>query len=348
MQEFLTNGATTVIGSVPFTDAAEAARFILESAVDVPCWPQLPARAFVEGMIPQCSEGIPLIRIDEPERRIWCDIPADKTEALTEFYQRVIDMDADAFAISERHAAGFHAFLKQLAVSGKKRPSLKGQVTGPITMSLGITDQNKQFIFYDAEMRDAVLNAIALKARWQARLLKKYCDGLLMFIDEPVLAGFGTSAYLGLKAEHVVEMCNMTVSAVHGEGALAGIHVCSNTDWATVMPTDIDVLNFDAYSTNCALSLYPQALRAFIDRGGILAWGIIPTTQEIDAATLDGVVERLRGEFKKLEAKGFNRAELTRACMLTPSCGAGVLTIAQCKKVFDLLTQLQVAFRGGL
>jgi len=347
-RNLLTNGATTVIGSVPFTDAAEAVRFILDSGVDVPCWPQLPARAFVEGMIPQCSEGIPFIKLDEPERRIWCEIPADRAEALTEFYQNVIDMNVDAFAISEKAAAGFHRFLKTLDSGGVKRPFLKGQVTGPITMSLGITDRNKQFLFYDAEMRDVVVQAMALKARWQARLLRKHCENLLIFFDEPVLAGFGTSAYLGLKAEHVAEMCGAVIAAIHEEGALAGVHICSNTDWAMMMATAVDVLNFDAYSTNCALSLYPQALRRFIDRGGALAWGIVPTTYEIDGATLDDVVSRLRREFRKLEAKGFTKDELMRSCVLTPSCGAGALSVPQCRKVFDLLTKLQAAFRGGL
>jgi len=346
-RNILTNGATTVIGSVPFTDAAEAVRFILDSGVDVPCWPQLPARAFEEGMIPQCSEGIPFVRIDEPERRIWCEIPPDRSEALAAFYQNVIDMNVDAFAISENVAAGFHAFLKALQ-SGGKRPFLKGQVTGPITMSLGITDQDKRFLFYDADMRDVVVQAIAMKARWQARLLKKHCENLLMFFDEPVLAGFGTSAYLGLKAEHVAAMCNAVIAAIHDEGALAGVHICSNTDWAMMMATDVDVLNFDAYSTNCALSLYPAALRRFIGRGGALAWGIVPTTHEIDGATIDDIVSRLRREFGKLEAKGFTKDELMRSCVLTPSCGTGALSVPQCRKVFDLLARLQAAFRGGL
>jgi hypothetical protein len=346
-KELLRNGATTMIGSVPFADPDEAVRFVLGSGVDVPAWPQLPSRAFVEGMIPQCSEGIPFVRIDEAEKRVWCGIPDDRSDALAEFYQNVMDMNVDAFAISEHAAAGLHRFVAHLAKSGAKHVFLKGQVTGPITMAIGLTDQNKQALFYDAEMRDAVLNAIVMKARWQARLLQQYCENLLMFFDEPVLAGFGTSAYLGLKAEHVVEMCNAVSAAIHDEGALAGIHVCSNTDWAVVMSTGIDVLNFDAYSTDCALSLYPEALRGFIGRGGVLAWGIVPTTHEIEDATLDGVVARLRGEFEKLSAKGFTREELKRCSILTPSCGAGMLSVEQCRKVFDLLARTRAVFRAA-
>ncbi|RKY26008.1 MAG: hypothetical protein DRP79_05775 [Planctomycetota bacterium] len=343
-ESILKNGATTAIGSVPFEDAGEAVGFILNCGIDVPCWPQLPVRGFMEGMIPQCSEGLPFIKIDEKEKRAWCEIPEDRSEALTDFYQKIIDMDVEAFAISERAAAGLYRFIEAIRESGRKQPCLKGQVTGPVTMSLGLADQNKQALFHDVEMRDVVVNIIAAKARWQARLLGRHCEKPLIFLDEPVMAGFGTSAYLSLKAEHVKEMCNTCIAAVHEEGALAGVHCCSNTDWGMMMSADFDVLNFEAMDSACAISLYPDAARNFINRGGALAWGVVPTTSAIDDASEESVVARLREEFDRMEAKGFTRDELKRSCVLTPSCGAGGLNVDQCRKVFDLLTRLQARF----
>lgn len=345
-EKMLSNGATTIIGSVPFTNADEAARFILNSGVDVPCWPQLPARSFMEHMIPQCAEGLPFLEIDEAAKRVWCEIPDDRSETLTDFYQKVFDLRFDAFAISERAAAGLYRFVKALESSGKKIPCVKGQVTGPVTMALGLTDQNRRALFHDAEMRDVVVNAIAMKARWQARLLGRYCERPLIFLDEPVLAGFGTSAYLGLKAEHVTGMCGAVVAAVREEGALAGAHCCSNTDWGMMMSVDFDVLNFDAWDSNCAISLYPDAVKSFIGRGGALAWGLVPTTDDIDAATEETVAARLREEFGKMRAKGISAEDLRRSCVLTPSCGAGGLSVGQCGKVLELLKRLQARFRG--
>ena len=343
--EILSNGATTVIGSLPFEDADEAVRFVLEGGIDVPCWPQLPARGFVEGMIPQCGEGLPFFEIDEAEKRAWCEVPEDRADALTDFYQKVMDLDVDAFAISRRCAAGLYRFIESIRESGQQPPCVKGQVTGPITMSLGLTDQNRQALFHDPEMRDVVVSVIAMKARWQTRLLGRYCEKPLMFLDEPVMAGFGTSAYLSLKAEHVIDMCNTCVAAIHEEGGLAGVHCCSNTDWGMMMSADFDVLNFEAMDSGCAISLYPDAVRRFIGRGGALAWGVVPTTDAIDAASEESVVARLREEFDRMEAKGFARDELKRSCVLTPSCGAAGLSVEQCRKVFHLLITLKTRFQ---
>ena len=114
-----------------------------------------------------------------------------------------------------------------------------------------------------------------------------------------------------------------------------------------MMSVDFDVLNFDANDPKCAISLYANEAKAFIASGGALAWGFVPTTDDIDAATEESVAARLKDEFDKMRAKGVAPDDLKRSCVLTPSCGAGGLNAAQCRKVFDLLKKLQAKFRKG-
>ncbi|NIN66688.1 MAG: hypothetical protein GTO63_18770, partial [Anaerolineae bacterium] len=66
---------------------------------------------------------------------------------------------------------------------------------------------------------------------------------------------------------------NEVAAAIHAQGGLAGVHCEANTDWSLLMETDLDLLNFDAYEHMQALALYPAELRAFLERGGVLAWG---------------------------------------------------------------------------
>ncbi len=344
--EFLLNGATTAIGSLPGADAAEAVKFVFDCGVNIPFWPQLPARSFLEGMIPQYSEGLPFVRVDEGEKRIWCEIPDDRSEALTTFFEKYLAGDADAFAVSPGYAAGLDAFLDEVKSRGTKFDCLKGHITGPVTMTLGIADQNKRAIFYDAEMRDVVVKLLVMKARSQVRLLAPYCERVMVFLDEPVLAGFGTSAYLGLSANDVVSMCSEIIEAIHGEGALAGVHCCSNTDWSLLMSAGFDVVNFDAYGYARAVALYTDAVQDFLDRGGVFAWGIVPTTDEIDVANVKTIWSKLDEGMRLLIKKGFAEAGLRRQCLLTPSCGAGSLRQDQCKKVFDLLAQTRERLRN--
>ena len=337
--EFLLNGATTGVGSMPAVDAAEAVKFVFDSGLDIPFWPQLPARSFFEGMVPQYSEGLPFARVDEGEKRIWCEIPDDRSEALTAFYEKYLAGDVDAFAVSPEYAAGLHIFLDEVKSRGTKFDCLKGQVAGPVTMTLGIADRNKRAIFYDAEMREAAVKLLAMKARSQVRLLAPYCKRVMIFLDEPILAGFGTSAYLGLGADDVVSMCNEVIEAIHDEGAVAGVHCCSNTDWSLVMSAKLDVVNFDAYAYAHTVALYTDAVRDFLGRGGVLAWGIVPTTDEIDVENIETIWSKLEQGMQLLVKKGFAESDLRRQCLLTPSCGAGGLRQDQCKKVFDLLAQ---------
>lgn len=346
-EQFLLNGATTAIGSVPGADAGEAVRFILDGRLDIPVWPQLPQRSFWERMIPQYSEGLPFLRVDEREKRIWCDVPEDKSEGLTEFYQKFLAGDVDAFENTPRTAAGLYAFLDEVKARSLKFECIKGSVTGPVTMTLGIADREKRPIFYDADMRDAAVKLLAMKARWQIRLLAPYCARVLIFLDEPVLASFGTSAYLGLTAEDVRAAFSEIIEVIHEEDALAGVHCCGNTDWSMVMSAGFDVVNFDAYEYAHNVALYPETVSEFLRGGGVFAWGIVPTTDEIDSVDARGLWKKLEEGMSLLTAKGIAESDLRRQCLLTPSCGAGGLRPEQCEKVFNLLFELKEKFRKG-
>ena len=70
MFDFKFNCLPTIIGSVPYKDAAEACTKVLHYLKDIPAWPQMPKRAFVENMYAQYSQGFPGITVTG-ERSSW-------------------------------------------------------------------------------------------------------------------------------------------------------------------------------------------------------------------------------------------------------------------------------------
>ncbi len=76
-------------------------------------------------------------------------------------------------------------------------------------------------------------------------------------------------------------MLDEVFTAIHAEEALAGVHCCGNTDWSVLLATQVDILNLDAYNYLEYLALFPMELREFLDRGGVVAWGIVPNNDEI-------------------------------------------------------------------
>jgi hypothetical protein len=114
------------------------------------------------------------------------------------------------------------------------------------------------------------------------------------------------------------------------------------------METELDILDFDAYDHMQAITLYPAELRAFLDRGGWLGWGIVPTLDREAAATetADSLLPRFEAGVGRLVDKGFDRNLLLRRALITPSCGAGgVLTEPLAERVLRVLHELSAALR---
>ncbi len=331
---------STGIGSLPHLDAAEACRVILDS-VDIPFWPQLPHRSFLELMVPQYSEGFPFVKVEDED--IYAG-EADEKE-LSRFYEAAADNSG--FPISEKYAAGFYAFLNIISKENLKFSVLKGHITGPMTFALSLTDREKRPVFFDEEMRELTLELLKGKVTWQLEMLKPYADKVLIFIDEPILSALGTSAYLGVSNEETLRMLTAIVTHIQQSGGIAGIHCCGKADWPLVLASGIDVFNYDAYFFWDSLRLYPEELKAFINKKGYIACGIVPTNDAIGDVDLQGLKEQLERGLTSLEQIGIPKENLRDQILLTPSCGTGSLDTDNALKAFRLLRELRNSYVEG-
>lgn len=326
--------STTGIGSLPHSDHEEACRVIFDS-VDIPFWPQLPHRSFLELMVPQYSEGFPFVKIEGEH----INVVKAQEEALTSFYETIAAKTG--FPITEERAAGLYKFIDILKANGRKLDTVKGHITGPLTFTLSLTDDEKRPIFFDDELRELSLELLKGKASWQIELLKPYADNVLIFIDEPILSAIGTSSYLGVSNAEASRMLTEIVKHIKSCGGIAGIHCCGKADWPLILSSGIDVFNFDAYYFWDTLGIYPEEIKSFINNGGFIAWGVVPTSDIIRGVTLEGLCEQLERGLTSLEKIGVPREKLRRQSLLTPSCGTGSLEINDALRVFALLKGLR-------
>lgn len=339
---------TTHLGSVPYTDARLISERLV-SALDVPAWPQLSRRTFRENMYVQYSASLPRVVLDEAREKITVDTTGDLTPDLEAFYEHYLADDVDAFALRPEYAEGFYALCEALrAVPGEW---VKGQVTGPISLGLTVVDQDLRSILYNDLLADVVVKNAAMIARWQVRRLREIRPNVIIFADEPYLASFG-SAFISLSREQVIAMLDEVFAAIHQEGAKAGVHCCANTDWSVLLATSVDILNLDAYSYLENLALYPAELRAFLDRGGVVAWGIVPNTGEIDRVTPDQLATRLWDGLRLIGARAQARGvsitaeELAGRSLVAPSCGLGPTTPEIADRVLAALARTGAILRG--
>jgi hypothetical protein len=111
-----------------------------------------------------------------------------------------------------------------------------------------------------------------------------------------------------------------------------------------LLSTDLDILSFDAYGYLETLALYPKELRKFLERGGLLAWGIVPTSEEIEKVDPRTLVECFKVGVNGFSKKGIDPTLLQRA-IITPSCGTASLPIPLAERVCQVTAEVSKRLR---
>ena len=347
---FLPRCRPLLVGSLPMDDHMEATRLMLDYTPEIPLWVQLP-RHLEEGMVVQFSPDMPGLTRKE-NKDVFIDTTGETfDQEVLDFYQDYLGImdnpaliETSRFALTAETARGFLTFMDTIKGLDSLPLGVKGQVTGPITMGIGIKDQAGKLLFYDEQMRDIVTKQIAMKALWQVLQLSGLgCNTPpIIFLDEPGVVGFGSSTYISITREQIIESLGNCIEAIHMGGGLAGIHICANGDWSLALESGTDIINFDAFSYFDRLVLYKAELKNFIQRGGILAWGIVPTSspEYIDAASTDSLYDMWLQQLKQLENMGLERSRILNQTLITPSCGTGSLGLDHAVKVLELTRDL--------
>ena len=320
------NCIATGIGSLPVADPDTAAALSLRYLTEAPIWPQLPQRDFREHMDYQYSESLPGLRLDLARQRFFFDTSKDLTPELEKFFERYIEKDYGFFKMTEEYAAGFYALLRVLK---KGLPAgmrfVKGHSTGPLTAGISFKDETGKDIIHNDVPFDSVVKGTAMKASWPIRELKQFGRPVIIFIDEPAMESLG-SGFSAVSPDVVAEKLNEIIAVIHEQGGIAGIHCCGNADWPMLFHTEVDIVNFDAFGYMERVLLYPGDIKAFYDRGGSLAWGIVPTGAFTGNETAELLLTKLEAGMKRLESQGIARETILGQCLINPFCGRGSLT----------------------
>jgi methionine synthase II (cobalamin-independent) len=352
---FRPRGLPALIGSLPLTDHVEACELVLKHTPQIPLWIQLPAHK-QEGMVAQFMPGLP--GICTTGNRVYINSDKDEFDAdILNFYEDYMavvegqtELSESRFVLNEDTARGFFVFLERLKRLSAPPVAVKGQVTGPFTFCTGISDQNKKAIIYDDQVKDAAVKLLALKSRWQVQQLSYFGCPVIIFLDEPALSGFGSSEFISISRDVIVQSLSEVIDAVHAEGGLAGVHVCANTDWSLVLDSAADIVSFDAYSYFDRFILYSDQIKAFLDAGKIIAWGMVPTLQvdELENATTELLVNQWQQKAAQVQDLGVDSDQLISQSLITPSCGAGSLSTELAIKALRLTQEVSKRIRQAI
>ena len=302
------NLLTTAMAVMPQTNVQEALSLAL--SLDVPFWPQLPNYSYYEDMYVQAAEHFPGILLDLDKRTLRFSME----KFIVEFEETMSRFEDPAyFDISETYSVVYHDFLSRDLAD---KPAIRGQLEGPISFGFNVLDQDDRPILFDDTIRPFMMEFMAQRINTQLAQLKKRNANAFMFIDEPGLQFiFSTmSGYGEQKAKTDLDNFFSMVDCPRG------IHLCGNPDWDFLLGLDMDILSLDIYTNAEIFSSCTGSIKKFLDRGGVLVWGIVPTGYELSAKeSLGFLMMKLEGIWQHLGKKGVDIEQLISQSMLSPA-----------------------------
>jgi hypothetical protein len=302
------NLLTTAMAVMPHRDVDRALSLAL--SLDVPFWPQLPHLNYYEDMYVQAAEHFPGILLDVPNRKLGFSME----RFVAELEETLAHLEEPEYLdISPNYSVVYQRFL-ELDLSD--RAAIRGQLEGPISFGLNVHDTDDRPVIFNDVVRPFMLEFMAGRVNAQLRRLKERNPNAFMFVDEPGLQFIfsGLAGYGDMTAKGDMDKFFAMIDRPRG------VHLCGNPDWDFLLSLDLDVLSLDMYSNGEMFVSYAKSLRRFLERGGVLIWGIVPTNFEPFASeTVVSLEQRLLTLWESLGRQGIDRDYLLARSMLSPA-----------------------------
>ena len=330
------NLQTTAMAVMPHKDTDRALDLAL--SMDIPFWPQLPHVSYYEDMYVQAAEHFPGILLDMENRTLRFSME----KFIIEFEETMAHFDEpEYFDISKEYSVVYHRFLK---MDLSDRPAIRGQLEGPISFGFNILDQDKRPILFEDTVRSFMLEFMSKRINVQLERLKQMNSNAFMFVDEPGLQFLfsALSGYDSTKAKNEMEEFFAMVQRPRG------IHLCGNPDWDFLLNLDLDILSLDIYQNGEIFASYSKSIKRFLDRGGIIVWGVVPTNFEpFEAENINTLEARLTEVWDFLIDKGIDREFLISRSLISPAtcCLVNPDGEKTVEKAFKVVTELSQRLR---
>ena len=334
---FVPAGAVTGIGSLPHTSVASAITSVAEFSPEVPFWPQLPRISETEAAIGQ-GLGVLADLIEPRNEGYGYQVKAGRVEPVLDALHR------STGELTSANAAGFGAFEEGYS-SGMfaSASAVKGQIEGPITLSAYLFHRGQPFLS-DPALFAAVAFHVSQMICWQIDRLKSVGLPVLLFVDEPALS-LEVPCANSVPEEMRLNALAVTLEDARTRGAYAGLHCCAARAFERMYCVKPDIISFDAHE---GLDLFFADWRAldFVQQGGTVAYGIVPTRPGLSAVDSASIFIR----WLKAASLAGDPNKFAQNAMVTATCGLGMLdpsSVAESFGVAQNISKLIRSLAGG-
>lgn len=332
MAKLTRGGTVTGVGSLPHRDSTAAVDSAFATP-DIPYIPTVPRLDPSEGMIAQAVTGIAGISVGQYGSLLVDSVRIDPDVSV------MTDLAHGAFS-------GYRTALERLANGGPGTESgfVKWQFIGPVTlgqalMRAGVPVEDAFDVAIHA-VRSHIANLHRVIARTAPHLVQ------IVVVDEPDLGSLMSETF-PIPPDAAIDLMSGAMAAVEGD-AIVGLHCCAPIDVAPLISAGPAILSIPV---SRHLVAHAGVLASFLERDGLIAWGVVPTDGPV-MATAERSWRSLNKLWCELVAEGCDALRLWRQSLLTPACGlaghtettAGII-MSQVREIADRIRTQAVATR---
>jgi hypothetical protein len=312
----LAAGMATGVGSLPHRDAAAAAALVLRCLPELPPVPQLPHRSMRESVLAQWMHGVPGVAVDDNGSFAIAGV-VDPSAPVS------VELQADAHA-------GLVAFVDAAVALPRPPARVKAQVTGPLTLGVALVqagvESERAFPVAARVARDW---ATAIQGYFSVRMPS---SALVLFFDEPALVQWRRDDP-PLERELATDLLSAALAAPR---CATGVHVCGAGDVRVALAAGPDVVHLDVDAVELDDAV---ALSRFLDGGGWIAWGAVPTHGPIGEHP-SPLWKSLLDVWCELTRRGCDPVQLRQQALVAPACGLAGHGPSQAERAMLLAREL--------
>lgn len=222
-------------------------------------------------------------------------------------------------AFARGTASAWNMIFRELERRRKDAVFFKSQIAGPLALFGG------RHADADADAKaEPGMTDWNRHARSQIRQIRKHGYRPILMLDEPTLPSHARNGLGDLTT---------AVRQVQEEGALAGVHCCNRISPQILAETGADIIHFDAIHYPSLLIPSKKPLQDFLRGGGVIAWGIVPTAEPVEAQQLARIEKGFLSVIQSMEGLGLPVSKILSQSMIAPVCGTGLLKPAEALKI---------------
>ena len=331
------------LGVLPYESVEPATRMMVKLFEKIPYCPFFSKITKDETLLTASLRKIPGISVTD-KNISFNPTSATYNQALAKLDKAFVHPKKDLllpYAMQCVFSEKFFSIIKKY-----ESPNAIVNIIGPYTLAQILKSLSSELVITDKNFRKLVIQAVSVKVLATIEKIKEASSKTqpIVILEEYLLGGLGTIKRENeeITSELVTSMLTRVVEKIKEAGALVAVRCSEKCDWQVPINAGIDIIIFDAYNNPNNLSIFPDQIIDFINRGGKIAWGIVPTTTESIVRNIDteSIFKRLIVTMNGLVESGVPHKLVYDSAIICPQGDTGHLPIIFAEKVLLMLVNL--------